>query len=162
MKKNNYIIEILLKSIKGIFVGNTLLLISYIGIYWIGGEITFINEISQLQNVKTLITQSIFNGICYYLFFILLNISIHMQNKEVKNHVSISISFVIVTCISVFDEFILASTRIYSKNIAMLNVIILVVIFLAAGFLIGIKDIIDRRTVKNINQKLKEKSLKND
>ena len=65
--------KILLKSLSGFTLGVTLLIMAYVSVYFISGENTFIAEIQQLQNIKTLITQVIVSGIAYYLLAILLN-----------------------------------------------------------------------------------------
>lgn len=59
--------KILLKSLSGFTLGITLLVIAYASIYFISGENTFIAEIQQLQNIKTLITQVIFSGIACFI-----------------------------------------------------------------------------------------------
>ena len=62
--------KILLKSLSGFTLGVTLLIMAYVSVYFISGENTFIAEIQQLQNIKTLITQVIVSGIAYYLLAI--------------------------------------------------------------------------------------------
>ena len=70
MSNSNLLKNILIKCLNGFFVGITLLMISYISIYFISGKNIFCSEISQLQNVKILIFQMLFSGLSYYLLFI--------------------------------------------------------------------------------------------
>ena len=85
MKKENVVKNVLVKSLVGFAVGVTLLMVAYASIYFVVGESTFQNEICQLQNIKTLITQVIVTGIAYYLLFISFHIFSILQNKELKD-----------------------------------------------------------------------------
>ena len=84
MKKENVLKKVLVKSLVGFTAGVTLLMIAYASVYFIAGESVFKNEISQLQNIKTLITQFVVIGIAYYLIFISFRIFSILQNKDLK------------------------------------------------------------------------------
>ena len=74
MKKENVVKKVLVKSLAGFTVGVTLLMVAYASVYFISDTTVFQNEIAQLQNIKTLITQwnilllTIYN-FPYFLFF---------------------------------------------------------------------------------------------
>lgn len=154
MKKN------LLKSLSGFTLGITLLVIAYASIYFISGENIFIAEIQQLQNIKTLITQVIFSGIAYYLLAILLN---YYKKFNEKYAISNPYKFVLATIVT-FILFILVmfcvlgNTNIYSKNIEMLNIIIVVCIYALTVLIFCIRNSIDKNLVNKFNQKLQEKN----
>ena len=152
--------KILLKSLSGFTLGITLLVIAYASIYFISGENIFIAEIHQLQNIKTLITQVIFSGIAYYLLAILLN---YYKEFNEKYAISNPYKFVLATIVT-FILFILVmfcvlgNTNIYSKNIEMLNIIIVVCIYALTVLIFCIRNSIDKNLVNKFNQKLQEKN----
>ena len=152
--------KILLKSLSGFTLGITLLVIAYASVYFISGENTFIIEIQQLQNIKTLITQVIVSGIAYYLLAILLNCYKEFNEKYARSK---PYKFVFITIVT-FILFILVmfcvlgNTNIYSKNIEMLNIIIVVCIYALTGLIFCIRNSIDKNLVNKFNQKLQEKN----
>lgn len=52
----------------------------------------------------------------------------------------------------------LGNTNIYSKNIEMLNIIIVVCIYALAGLIFCIRNSIDKNLVNKFNQKLQERN----
>lgn len=110
--------KILLKSLSGFTLGVTLLIVAYTSIYFISGENTFITEIQQLQNIKTLITQVIVSGIAYYLLAVLLN---YYKEYNEKYATSNPYKFVFITIVAfilllLVMTYALGNTNIYSKN----------------------------------------------
>ena len=152
--------KILLKSLSGFTLGVTLLVIAYASVYFISGENTFIIEIQQLQNIKTLITQVIVSGIAYYLLAILLNCYKEFNEKYARSKpykfVFITIVTFIILVLIMFC--VLGNANIYSKNIEMLNIIIVVCIYALTGLIFCIRNSIDKNLVNKFNQKLQEKN----
>ena len=149
--------KILLKSLSGFTLGVTLLIMAYVNVYFISGENTFIAEIQQLQNIKTLITQVIVSGIAYYLLAILLN---YYKKFNEKYATSNPYKFVFITIVLLILVMlcVLGNTNIYSKNIEMLNIIIVVCIYALAGLIFCIRNSIDKNLVNKFNQKLQERN----
>ena len=164
MKKENVLKKVLVKSLVGFTAGVTLLMIAYASVYFIAGESVFKNEISQLQNIKTLITQFVVIGIAYYLLFISFHIFSILQSKELKikymkNHpykfvLTISLSVLVLTWIIVN---MVSHTKIYSENIGDLNIIILVITYALEGLVFCIKSTRESHLIKKINKKLQER-----
>lgn len=165
MKKENVVKNVLVKSLVGFAVGVTLLMVAYAGIYFIIGENTFQNEICQLQNIKTLITQVVVTGIAYYLLFISFHIFSILQNKDLKDKymsehpyrtvLSISLAILILLWIV---EYMVSRTKIYGENVRILNLIILVITYALVGLAFCIKSTKENYLIKKINQKLKERN----
>lgn len=165
MKKENVVKKVLVKSLVGFTVGVTLLMIAYASVYFISGDNLFQNEIAQLQNIKTLITQIIVNGVAYYLLFISFHIFSIMQNKELKEQymkihpyrfvLTGSIGTLIFIFISIF---MISNTHVYSENIKDLNIILLVSIYAIIGLCIILKCTVENYLLKKINQKLRERN----
>lgn len=152
--------KILLKSLSGFTLGVTLLIMAYVSVYFISGENTFIAEIQQLQNIKILITQVIVSGIAYYLLAILLNCYKKFNEKYATSN---SYKFVFITIVTFILLIlvmlcILGNTNIYSKNIEMLNIIIVICIYALAGLIFCIRNSIDKNLVNKFNQKLQERN----
>lgn len=165
MKKENVVKKVLVNSLAGFTVGVTLLIVAYTSVYFISGENTFQNEIAQLQNIKTLITQIIVSGIAYYLLFINFHIFSIMQNKELKEqYMKIHpYRFVLTESIGTlififFSIFMISNTHIYSENIKDLNIILLVSTYAIIGLCIILKCTVENYLLKKINQKLRERN----
>ena len=165
MKKENVVKKVLVNSLAGFTVGVTLLIVAYTSVYFISGENTFQNEIAQLQNIKTLITQIIVSGIAYYLLFINFHIFSIMQNKELKEqYMKIHpYRFVLTESIGTlififFSIFMFSNTHIYSENIKDLNIILLVSTYSIIGLCIILKCTVENYLLKKINQKLRERN----
>lgn len=152
--------KILLKSLSGFTLGVTLLIMAYVSVYFISGENTFIAEIQQLQNIKTLITQVIVSGIAYYLLAILLNYYKKINEKYATSNPYKFVFITLVTFILLILVMlcVLGNTNIYSKNIEMLNIIIVVCIYALAGLIFCIRNSIDKNLVNKFNQKLQERN----
>ena len=165
MKKENVEKKVLVKSLVGFTVGVTLLMISYASVYFISGESIFQNEITQLQNIKALITQIIVSGVAYYLLFISFHIFSIMQNKELKEQymnihpyrfvLTESIVTLLFILISIF---MISNTHIYSENIKDLNIILLVSIYAIIGLCIILKCTVENYLLEKINKKLRERN----
>ena len=164
MKKENVLKKVLVKSLVGFTAGVTLLMIAYASVYFIAGESVFKNEISQLQNIKTLITQFVVIGIAYYLLFISFHIFSILQNKDFKDQymaehpyrtvLFISLSILILLWVV---EYMISRTKIYGENIRILNLIILVLNFALEGLVFCIKSTRESHLIKKINKKLQER-----
>lgn len=152
--------KILLKSLSGFTLGITLLVIAYASIYFISGENIFIAEIQQLQNIKTLITQVIFSGIAYYLLAILLNYYKEFNEKyAISNPYKFVLATIVTFILLILVLFcVLGNASIYSKNIEMLNIIIVVCIYALTVLIFCIRNSIDKNLVNKFNQKLQEKN----
>lgn len=152
--------KILLKSLSGFTLGITLLIVAYASIYFISGESTFIAEVQQLQNIKTLITQVIVSGIAYYLLALLLNSYKEFYEKYAtrKPYKFVFITIVTFILLVLIMFCALGNANIYSKNIEMLNIIIMVCLYTLTGLIFCIRNSIDKNLVNKFNQKLQEKN----
>lgn len=165
MKKENLVKKVFVNSLVGFTVGVILLMVAYASIYFIVDEITFQNEIAQLQNIKTLITQVIVTGIAYYLLFISFHIFSILQNKDLKDKYMAEHPYKLVITASLAIlvllwgiEYIISRKQIYSENIKTLNLIILVTIYALVILVFCIKSTKESYLIKKINKKIKEKN----
>lgn len=161
MKKEYVISKILLKSLVGFAFGTFMLMLSYILVYLIEGSLLFRQEMMQLLNVKTLIYQMIVSGLVYYLLFILF----HTINKQkfsnyIEKHPCITALIVILfaTIIALIIPFLISYTKIFSRNIEILFVSLMILACALGSVIFAIKDFVDNMLVKQINNKLKEKN----
>ena len=152
--------KILLKSLSGFTLGVTLLIIAYASVYFISGENTFIIEIQQLQNIQTLIAQVMVSGIAYYLLAILLNCYKEFNEKyAISNPYKFVLATIVTFILLILVMFcVLGNANIYSQNIEMLNIIIVVCIYALTGLIFCIRNSIDKNLVNKFNQKLQEKN----
>ena len=81
MKSKNFIKKYLISSIIGFPIGVTLLMLSYICIYFFVGESIFNIEINKLENINTLIFQIILSGLDYYLVFVSFHVFEELNNS---------------------------------------------------------------------------------
>ena len=165
MKKENVVKKVLVKSLAGFTVGVTLLMIAYSSVYFISGEDLFQKEIAQLQNIKTLITQIIVNGVAYYLLFISFHIFSIMQNKELKDMYIVKhpYKFVLTGSIAILillwiTEFLISREQIYSITIKTLNLVILALVYAFVTLSICLKCTRENYLIKKINKKIKERN----
>lgn len=164
MKKERIVKKILIKSLVGFPVGVMLLMLAYASMYFILGNNVFNAELNQLHNINTLLTQIISVGISGYMLFVIFEIINVFENKEVENNLikkynwkmALIILIEIILCILIAT--ILGSTRIFSKNISDINILILVIICVLSGLAICIKNLYETHIIKEINQKIKEKN----
>ena len=87
MKNESALNKIFVSSLAGFPLGITLLLFSYIGIYYIVGENTASLELAQLQNVKTLVYQMMSLGLAYFILFVHINTLLFWGEKKTA-HIS--------------------------------------------------------------------------
>lgn len=164
MKKERLVKKILIKSLVGFPVGVMLLMLAYASMYFILGNNAFNAELNQLHNINTLITQIISVGISGYMLFVIFEIINVFENKEVENDLikkynwkmALILLLEIILCILIAA--ILGSTRIFSKNISDINILILVIICVLSGLAICIKKLYETHIIKEINQKIKERN----
>ena len=161
MSNSNLLKNILIKCLNGFFVGITLLMISYISIYFISGKNIFCSEISQLQNVKILIFQMLFSGLSYYLLFINFYTYLNILNdtskaKYFSTHLFIYILFLITsTLIPLLASIFIFGTQIFSKNISTMNILLCMLTYIIFSIYLFIKSIKENQIIKKINKKIK-------
>ncbi len=165
MKKENDVKRVLTKSLVGFTLGVTLLMLAYIGVYFIEGNEVFISEISQLYNIKTLISQLLVNGISYYIIFITFQIYSLLQEKEIIEKYIKKYSYKFVLPLSLILAIlitiiciILSNAEIYSENIRNLNIVVLVITYALEGIVLIKKAFEENQWIKEINKRLKEKN----
>ena len=149
--------KILKKSLVGFAVGVTILMMTYISVYFIADETTFDAEINQLHNITTLITQIVAIGITYYLVFVSFQFGLILR-EESKAEKCVFITLLTVLVLAIIINYVLLNKHIYSENIGTLNVVTLVVIYVIGGIYAMIINAKENKCIKKINQKLKEKS----
>lgn len=164
MKKETVFRKIVIYSLVGFPIGVTLLMINYASVYLIAGENIFKNEISQLQDISTLFLQLIIVGWAYYLLFILINVITHLNetrstsNKFLVKHPYKSIIIMLIIMIATALILTLLNFEIFSENMAIMNIISFIIIFVASVVCVCIKSAIESNLIKKINQKLKERN----
>ena len=154
--KNN----VFFKSIHGFTFGITMLLVSYISIYFILGENAFIMEIRQLENINLLINQIIVFGFMWYLLAIIFNMIILYQDNELKNKkISYNykdILFMIIINFLLGAMFVIYK-NIFSSNIGIMHIIIMSLAFSLITIYCLIRFLIDSSLIKKFNKKLQER-----
>lgn len=155
--------EYFLKSILGISVGITLMMISYIGVFLIAGEDVFKFELSQIFDINILIKQLIAWGICGYLFFLEVFLFYGLQNKDnndLKEHPYKVIFYVIASAFipMLTIILILGNEHIFSENVGIVNMIVFAFLYIIAAIISLIKDFKDSMLVEMINRKIKERN----
>ena len=164
MKKEEIVKKILIRSLEGFPVGVMLLMLAYASVYFIVGDNVFNTELNQLHNINTLLTQIISVGIAGYMLFAIFGFINVSGNKEVENNLikkypwKIALIILIEIILCVLIVVILGSTKIFSKNISDINILILVIICVLSGIVICIKNLYERHIIKEINQKIKERN----
>lgn len=164
MKKENIFRKIVVHSLLGFPVGITLLMINYASVYLIAGENTFTTEIAQLQNITTLLLQLIVIGFAYYLFFINANIIVHLKETKsssdkflIEHPYKSILNLLLVVAISILIMTLL-DFKVFTDNIATMNIVSFMIIFMLSSIYICIKATIESNLIKKINQKLKERN----
>ena len=158
MNKENLFKKFLTKSFIGFPIGVTLLLISYISVYFITDQALFSSELYQLHNIKTLILQTISAGISGYLL-----IFVYLQSLEIENifasHTpskSTLIMLISLLCMSTII-IILGNPRIFSENIRTLNCTTMILFYSIACVISFIKKGLEKYWIKQINKKLQKR-----
>ena len=168
MKKENIVKKIFTSSLIGFPIGVTLLILSYVGIYWIVGEDVANNELTQLHNIRSLVNQAMIMGLAYFIVFVNFNTALLILNRETTikftyKHPCISVLLLLLSILGMIIAFMLISNEsIYSKNVAMLNIIIIAIIYALGCLVFMIKDVKENLLVKKINIKIKEKIENNN
>ena len=152
--------EIFLKSIKGIWYGLTIIVVSLIVCYIIFGQESYLYEISQYANINNLIIRSIFLMISLFIFLFAKEIEI--KSEEIRKELSFKKYFFYkmfspmiyliysISSIFVFDRFI--NDKYFVATFA-------IVITIWGLIYIIISSIYRIILEKKINEKLKEKKL---
>lgn len=162
LKKENVIKNVLVKSMIGFPVGVTLLMIAYASVYFLVGDTVFYNEISQLQNIKTLIYQIIYSGLIWYLLFITFNAFIEIQRQGLENKDYIkhpyknALTPIIPVLILIIALVLSLNTNIFSKNMVAMNFILIIIGYALVSLYLCIKFIKESHIIKEINNKIKE------
>ncbi len=154
MKKENIVKRILVNSLIGVPVGSLLLMIAYIGVYYLADNNTFIKEMSQLQNINTLLLQIIIYGFSYYLFFVLFNIATYLDYMEHKekyqtNHPYKTIWIVMLSCTAMFaaNTFLLTNC-IFSSTMIKMNIVVFLLLWFSFSMISPIIFLIKRNHSK--------------
>lgn len=164
MKKENIVRKILVSSLVGFPIGVTLLMIAYIGLYYIAGENIFQIEVSQMQNIKTLISQVIILGLSYYIVFISFKVFSHLNNKEITDkymtkHPYKSISISLLSSLGFIVAITLVSLKkLFTENIATMNIIVLAVFYVICALFFLVKCTMESNLIKKINTKIQERN----
>ncbi|MBR0350816.1 MAG: hypothetical protein IJH76_03220 [Clostridia bacterium] len=164
MKKDSLLKNTIINSLLGYPIGITLLMISYACIYLIAGEKVFNTEIMQLQNIKTLVLQLIIAGSVYYLFFLIVGIIAYfkdnktMYDKYLVEHPFKSLLLMLLNALIIVVMCLLLQVKIFSVNLATINLIVFIIVFAIYGLWLCISYFIESNIIKMINQKLKERN----
>lgn len=164
MRKETVFRKIVIYSLVGFPIGVTLLMLNYASVYLIAGENVFKTEISQLQNIATLVLQLIIIGWAYYLFFILISVIANLNETRTKSdkfvieHPYKTILIMIIIMIATALIFTLLDFKVFSESMSMMNIITFMIVFVACVLYVCIKSAIESDLIKKINQKLKERN----
>ena len=164
MKKEKILRKILLSSLIGFPIGVTLLILAYVGVYFIEGDTIFQTEIIQMQNIHILISQIIILGFAYYIEFVIYNILFYSNNIDTStNQINSLKSFLIfiLSCVGTVLVMIFISVgnkNIFSKNIQVMNMLLVCISNFIYLLFTVIKCIIESSLVKKINSKIKEQN----
>ena len=164
MKKEKILRKILLSSLIGFPIGVTLLILAYVGVYFIEGDTIFQTEIIQMQNIHILISQIIILGFAYYIEFVIYNILFYSNNIDTStNQINPLKSFLIfiLSCVGTVLVMIFISVgnkNIFSKNIQVMNMLLVCISNFIYLLFTVIKCIIESSLVKKINSKIKEQN----
>ena len=147
--------ELIKSSLIGALIGIAILMLCYVGVYYIEGKEVYENEILQLTQIEVLQSQLILTAFYGALFVTTMNSAaklIQNENKKVYNPMLGSIVVIIVECIFVFSIYYIGQ---FSKNIKSMivisNALLLGIYFLLKCVMIFWEEII-------INKKIKEKN----
>lgn len=159
MKKENGVKKVLTKSVVGIPVGVTLLIIAYISVYLISGEAAYVAELSQLHNIDILLSQVASVGISGYVVFIFFYIISALHDKELSDkfmtkHPSETVLIIILSSfvLLVSSMALLMNAEIFSENIITLNMVIFIVVLSLGGLIFCIKKSREQRLIKEIKK----------
>ena len=157
MKKENLVKKAFSKALIGFPIGITLLMISYISIYFFTNQSIFNSEMYQLHNIETLILQIMSAGISGYILIILILLCLQIDNifLSQKPYVSSLIMIVSLLSMSIIIT-ILGNSNIFSENIRTLNLTIMILFFSLACVALMIKKTIEKYWIKKINKKLQK------
>lgn len=149
-------IEKIKKIIMNFSIGIVVLMISYMMVYFIGGEAAYKQDIASMQDVKSLIIQCCGVGIFYILFdnvlkylikFVSIDEAKDMNFKKLFKFLGITmIGFPLISLILNFSNLPSNVGKIYCFNIIMLMIILMI-----------ISMIIQFVEVKKINKFLKKR-----
>lgn len=163
MNNKNVVKKILMKGLMGFPIGVTLLVTSYASLYFISGNDVFNSELYQLHNIKTLLSQTIYVGISGYILTVALCFISHLiisGNAFMKKHpyqyaFTLSLSpFVIFSSLL----FPIKKIQVFSENIYILLVTIMMIFIALLCLIFCIKNTIEKHLIKKINQKIKERN----
>ena len=144
--------ELLQKVIGAFPIGVLLLMITYVGIYFVAGQAVFESEINQLKNIETLIGQILVSGISWCILKIVFSL-IEFVDKKYKVVEPKVIAMLILNASLCIGLFYLNRMSIFSTNVADMNLIVYVVVFVATSIFVMTKKGIDKYL---INKKIKE------
>ena len=166
MKKEISVKKILTKAVVGFPIGVTLLIIVYASTYFIAGEKVFNDELYQLHNINTLLSQIVYIGISGYLLAIGLYIlSVFLRFFDNKLTTEHPYKFVFIFSISYFVQFVIilftsTNKKVFSENICTLNATVMMIVIALCSLVFCIKNAIEKHLIKKINQKIKERNNK--
>lgn len=164
MRKENYLKKIFVNSLLGFPIGIAILMINYLGTFFIAGDNVFKIEIAQLQDFNTLVLQLVFIGIVYCLFCGLMSVMVYLNETKlisdkflVQHPIKFLLSIFIIIGIT-FVISLLITNKIFSENIASMNVISCSLILAVVGVYMSIKCFIQSDIIRKINNKIKERN----
>lgn len=145
------------KILNNFSIGVLVLIISYIMLYFIGGEYLYSLELNSLLNIKSLLIQTVLSGVLYIIFMQMIKCTSDFTSNKKENtysdlfkYLEKFIGLLIVFCIlsSIFE---------IPENVWSIYVFNLVMIMI---FIVIISSIIQIKEVKKINKALKDRNKK--
>lgn len=155
MNTSNIIKKYLTQFLIGFSVGITLLMISYVSIYFLSNENTFNTELDQLHNINTFIFQMVSGGTSGSLLFVLYYTLQVIQEKFYKRpYKLVFLDIIITTFTFILVLTLISNSLIFSKNVSTTNIVIVISLFAIGGFIFCIKTTYQSLLVHKINKKL--------
>lgn len=166
MQKENVVKKIFIRSAIGFPIGVTLLMLSYICIFFLFGEEVFNLELYQLHNINTLILQIVSWGIVGYIITFSFQLTNAMYTSVLQNKLK---SFVMThpwktqflnllhaLCEYIIVAFLLTNS-IFSETIAISSIVIYLLSYVFFLIFSMIRSLIQGDLIRKINQKIKER-----
>lgn len=148
-----------LKSLLGFPVGVMLLALSYVLVYLVDGETSYLTELGKLTNIRFFISQCLYSGIAYIVVFESIRIFNEFQKDGITGGIVLkAFAEIVVICVSIpLIKAILKAKHTMAGEVGTLLVgtAVLSLIICAIGYMSF--QIIEN---KKINKALKEKNKK--
>lgn len=150
--------KILFNTLLGFCVGITLLMLAYLGVYYIEGQETFTSLLLKLKDISILQNQLLIVGFIGAMFSFIFHFANEAKESISENHISptkLTTTIVLVILTIVFSTLFIKNSAIFDQSIKYALLFIQSAILGFYGLFLGIQSTIDELI---INKKIKEKN----